>query len=106
MHERQLVLFPYFFQMFTNNYSTALKCMTTFNVFAYFWHNILIAKHTHSRLELQGLLAFVQINMTQSSQFHTGMCTSRSQILMLKVCEYIKSGLTFGHHMSVIIMYE
>jgi hypothetical protein len=34
-------------------------------------------------------------NMAQSSmQFHTGMCTFGSQMFVLKVCEYIKSGHT------------
>jgi hypothetical protein len=40
---------------------------------------------------------FVQIYMAQSSQFHLGMCTFGSEILVPKVCKYIKSGHTFGH---------
>jgi hypothetical protein len=34
--------------------------------------------------------------MAQSNKFHAGMCTFGSQILVVKVCEYIKSGHTFG----------
>jgi hypothetical protein len=37
------------------------KYMTTFNVFAYFWHVILAVKRTHSSEELQELSVFVQI---------------------------------------------
>jgi hypothetical protein len=34
----------------------------------------------------------------QFLKFHTGMCTFGSQSLAPKVCEYIKSGHTFGCH--------
>jgi hypothetical protein len=35
--------------------------------------------------------------MAQSNKYHAGMFTFNSQILVSKVCEYIKNGHTFGH---------
>jgi hypothetical protein len=37
--------------------------------------------------------------MAQSSQFHAGMC--RFWSLMPQVCDYIKSGHTFGSHVVI-----
>jgi hypothetical protein len=45
--------------------------MNTFNVFAYFWHEILAAKRTHSSVKLQELSDFVQI--WHKNTFHAGM---------------------------------
>jgi hypothetical protein len=42
-------------------YSSTPKCIFTFNVFVYFWHEIVAAKRTHSSVELQELSVFVQI---------------------------------------------
>jgi hypothetical protein len=36
--------------------------------------------------------------MTQSSPFHGGRCTFGSQNVVPKICEYVKSGHTFGRH--------
>jgi hypothetical protein len=58
------------------------------NVFIYFWNKILANKHMHSSMELQELSVFVQM-WHNSSQFHAGMCTFGSQILLLKICKYI-----------------
>jgi hypothetical protein len=39
----------------TSCYSTTPKCITTFNVFAYFWHKNLAYKPTHSSIKLTTL---------------------------------------------------
>jgi hypothetical protein len=44
----------------------------------------------------QELSDVVQLNMAQGLQFHAGMCTFGSEILVPKACEHIKSGHTFG----------
>jgi hypothetical protein len=66
-------------------YGAMPKCMTTFN-------------GAHSSVEFP---VFVRI-WHKVVSFHAGMCTFGSQILLPKVCEYFKSGHTFGSHTVTI----
>jgi hypothetical protein len=68
-----------------NYYSATPKCMATFNVFTYFWHNHLVAKHTHSSVWTLRTVR-VSPSMTQSNECHTGIFVFDSQIVMPKVC--------------------
>jgi hypothetical protein len=70
------------------------KCVTTCNAFAYFWHETLVVNRSHSNVELPGTVSFCP----NTEQFHAGMCTFGSQIIVSKVCKYIKSGHNFGSH--------
>jgi hypothetical protein len=94
---------------FWEAYSTTPKCLTTLNVFTYFWHKCLAAKHKNSSVKLITSCHIWRKSDSYKS-WHTGMFTFNhlidSQIPVPKVCEKIKSGHTFGcspHNMSFLI---
>jgi hypothetical protein len=68
-------------------YSTTPKCMTTFNVFAYFWHENFAAKHKHSSKWTSRTVTFCP-TMAQSNKCHAGMSTFFLEVSDLTYVSY------------------
>jgi hypothetical protein len=92
-----------------SGYSMAPKCMTTFNVFTYFWHKTLAAKRTHSSVERTPGTVSLCPYIAQSSLIYAGMHTFGSKLLMPKVYEYTESAWSYvwasTHYKSDIYYY-